>query len=363
MLRFLSNFPDYKISFKSFKQLFCMNNFYFYNLNLFILIYVIFITFNCCNKKTSNISSNQNNMNSTNEELGGVYNYEETGNIKSNLSKIADDIKSGKIQKVIIMTGAGISRSCGIPDFRSKNGLFDLVKKEYPKFKNNPTDIFQITAFKEDKGKGFYKVMSKSNKILGDKVKPSKTHFFFKLLETKGILHRYYTQNIDVIEYNAGLSHKKIINAHGNFKRVYCFKCKKDHCHKTFLNKVKKGEVYRCSECEGIIRPSVVFYGEQLAQEYYNNFAKDFSECDLLIVIGTSLEVSPFNELISKVSQNTPRLLFNMNKVGTSLPGGFNFEHENSRDIFISGKCDETITKFVNLLGWSDDLSDLIKSY
>jgi NAD-dependent SIR2 family protein deacetylase len=120
------------------------------------------------------------------------------------------------------MTGAGISVSCGIPDFRSpKTGIYaNLAEYNLP----SPEAIFSIDYFKE-KPEPFYKFM-KSFDLRNFEASP--THYFIKMLNDKGLLHMCYTQNIDNLEVKTGIDMKKIIQAHGANRGAHCSVCKKE---------------------------------------------------------------------------------------------------------------------------------------
>lgn len=121
----------------------------------------------------------------------------------------------------------------------------------------------------------------------------------------------------------------------------------------------------------GLVKPDIVFFGEQLPHQFFKLAEEDFPKCDLLIVMGTSLVVQPFASLIGRVSQMTPRLLINREKVGTyskrrggySSPGmaqyGFRFDKSNYRDALFLGDCDDGCAALSRSLGWEEDLNAL----
>eukprot|EP00056_Hartaetosiga_gracilis_P003666 m.65867 g.65867 ORF g.65867 m.65867 type:complete len:254 (-) comp11539_c5_seq2:417-1178(-) len=120
----------------------------------------------------------------------------------------------------------------------------------------------------------------------------------------------------------------------------------------------------KCEKCEGLVKPDIVFFGEGLPQRFFEKMASDFAVADALIVIGTSLTVHPFADLISRVNENVPRLLINREMVGTSeyMFSGppFNF-HIDDRDVFYEGNCDDGCVEFARLLGWEEDLQHLME--
>jgi len=281
------------------------------------------------------------------------------------LDGIVKYIKEGRATKVITMAGAGISTSAGIPDFRSPGtGLYDnLAKYDLPR----PEAIFDIRFFKENP-KPFYYL---AKELYPGKFKPTPSHYLIKLLEEKGLLLRHYTQNIDTLEREAGISDEKLVEAHGAFHNAHCVRCNKEYPDKEWLKEKIFSEVIPyCSLpcCGGIIKPDIVFFGENLPERFFRCMMSDFKECDLLIILGTSLVVQPFASLINKVKPTCPRLLINMEKVGeaTNLEsiisgGGLRFEGRGScRDVALLGPCDDGIRELSKRLDWEKELDDLI---
>lgn len=267
------------------------------------------------------------------------------GNYQNKLIlEAAEKIKLAK--NIIVMTGAGISVSCGIPDFRSKTGIFQDIKKKYPKIED-PKDVFGIKLFKSEPHI-FYDFMKQSPKLISDQLNPSFTHYFISYLQSKGLL-RHYTQNIDGLGAKAGIKNEKTIQAHGGFNYPsYCCDCRGIYQKDLKTHLLKSSNVIKCNKknCSGYIKPGVVFYGERLAKDFYKYNEEDFKKCGLLIIIGTSLDVSPFSELPFKLNNNVPILYLNLEKKNKSY---FNFKE---KDIFIKGKCDETLQEIAKVLGW-----------
>ena len=117
------------------------------------------------------------------------------------------------------MTGAGISVSCGIPDFRSpKTGVYaNLGEYNLP----TPETLFTLDYFK-DHPEPFYKFCKTLDMRAYD---PSPTHYFIKMLQDKGILFMNYTQNIDNLEEKTGIDMEKVVQAHGANRGAKCAKC------------------------------------------------------------------------------------------------------------------------------------------
>ena len=189
------------------------------------------------------------------------------------------------------MTGAGISVSAGIPDFRSpKTGLYaNLQKYDLP----YPEAIFTLDYFIK-KPEPFY--MLASEILNTKKYKPTPTHHFCKMMYDKGIVLKYLTQNIDNLEEKAGWNRKDMIQAHGANFGAKCGKCMKPANQIELRTHINKNEVMYCEkeDCKGPIKPNITFFGEALPEEFYEA-CEQCEDADLLIVIGTALAVGPFN--------------------------------------------------------------------
>jgi NAD+-dependent protein deacetylase sirtuin 2 len=162
--------------------------------------------------------------------------------------------------------------------------------------------------------------------------KPSPTHHFIKLLQDKGLLARCYTQNIDTLERAAGVLPEKLVEAHGSFGSAHCVKCNAEYDMEYMRNKLmnltdgKKAtdDDTKCipwcacdqADCEGYVKPDIVFFGENLPSRYFTLRESDLHNADLLIVAGTSLKVTPFADTMHYCNVKAPRLLVNRDRVG-----------------------------------------------
>jgi len=206
------------------------------------------------------------------------------------LNGVASFMKSDKCKKIIVMCGAGLSTAAGIPDFRTPGtGLYyNLQKYNLPK----PQDVFRLSYFKKNP-KPFY---SLAKEMYPGNYKPTRGHYFLKLLEKKNLLQRVYTQNIDTLERVAGVSDDLLIEAHGSFNTAKCIKCKKEYSQQWVKKKIFNDEIPECTICgkNAYVKPDIVFFGEQLPEKFHDFSEKEFVDCDLLIIIGTSMNVKPF---------------------------------------------------------------------
>jgi NAD-dependent deacetylase len=182
----------------------------------------------------------------------------------------------------VILTGAGVSTASGIPDFRSKNGIYKQHK--------NAEYLLSINALLYDT-KAFFEFYKKF--IILDGIKPNIIHNVLAKLEANKKMGCVITQNIDGLHTLAGS--KNVIELHGSIYRNYCMKC-----HKSYdLPYITKSEnIPRCS-CGGLIRPDVVLYGESLHSGVFEACQDALNNTDLLIVAGTSLAVSTASGIVS----------------------------------------------------------------
>ena len=218
---------------------------------------------------------------------------------------------------ILLVVGAGISRSCGIPDFRSPNGLYDQVLDYFPEI-GQPEMFFHIDFYREETDL-FYSFIQKTFQTLP--TQPSNTHFWIKELESQRKLLRCYTQNIDGLECAAGVT--RIIPTHGSLHSAKCLKCSKK-CNKSILDLCSPKERYCKGKCKGLLKPNIVFFGERIAEEYFSSIEQDCKSADLLLVVGTSLSVAPINQIVSLVPGETKKIMLNK----TLIPGKMHlFDH------------------------------------
>lgn len=204
-----------------------------------------------------------------------------------NINTIDDVINLIKnSNNIIVLTGAGVSVSCGIPDFRSENGVYSRLD-EFDL--DEPQQMFDLEYFKICP-QTFY---SFAHELYPSNYEPSPSHKFIKLLEDKGKLLRNYTQNIDTLEQKAGIT--RMVQCHGSFATASCIRCGYKVPGNYIEESIFKKEVPSCPVCpkdldDAILKPNIIFFGEKLPDEFGKYFQKDREKCDLLIVMGSSLK-------------------------------------------------------------------------
>ena len=291
------------------------------------------------------------------------------------IQRIATLLASNKYTNIVVLTGAGISVNAGIPDFRSPDtGLYDnLAKYNLP----YPEAVFDLSYYKSIP-EPFVQLASEL--WPGICHSPTLTHSFIALLERKGLLLRNYTQNIDCLDVLAGVTEGTMIECHGHFRTASCTKCHSpydgDECKRTIVT-MKTVPICKRRNCNGYVKPDIVFFGEDLPTKFHACVRKDTQKADLLLVMGTSLMVSPVNMIPNMVSNECIRILLNNECVGSfakhgprkmstrkssSSSSSSNITKAMSRDIFHPGDCDTSIRSLCNILGWTKELEELNQS-
>jgi NAD-dependent histone deacetylase SIR2 len=211
-----------------------------------------------------------------------------------------------------------------------------------------PEAVFDIAYFRNNP-KPFYAL---AKELYPGKFRPTKAHSFVRLLSEKGLLLKLFTQNIDCLEREAGVPDEKIIEAHGSFAKQRCIDCKTSYPDELMSSHVAKGEVPHCitPQCNGLVKPDIVFFGEQLPTEFFQSRTLP-ADADLCIIMGTSLTVQPFASLPQFCSAGVPRVLINKEAVG-----GLGTRAD---DVLLLGDCDTGVSKLASALGWLDELETL----
>jgi NAD-dependent histone deacetylase SIR2 len=295
-----------------------------------------------------------------------------------------------RCNNIMVLTGAGISTSLGIPDFRSKGtGLYS--KLEHLGL-SDPQEVFDIRLFREDPTI-FYSV---AKDILPNHNRFSPTHAFIALLQEKGKLLTNYSQNIDNLEAKAGIRPDKLVQCHGSFATASCVKCGYKVPGETIFPDIKAGRIPRCRRCAtqpgrtlpngsnsrkrkvnrdgtekkprrrpgdydsnsdsefdapsgsgsyancGVMKPDITFFGEPLPDEFGRRLTEhDRDRVDLLIVIGTSLKVAPVSEVVPFLPPHIPQIYISRTPVS----------HVNF-DIDLLGDCDVVVAELCRRAGW-----------
>ena len=202
------------------------------------------------------------------------------------INKLFEIIKQSN--KIVVLTGAGISVPSGIPDFRSATGIYNNSDK---KQSIPPEEILSYHFFirNTEQFYEFYK-----EKMIYKNAKPNIAHKVLTKLEQLNKLTGIITQNIDGLDYDSGS--KKVYELHGSIKRNYCMKCNSFYDLEYIIN---SNNIPKCRLCSGIIKPDVVLYEEPLDYDILDESINLMQKADTLIVIGTSFRVNPAASLIN----------------------------------------------------------------
>lgn len=187
-----------------------------------------------------------------------------------------------KAKRIVILTGAGVSTPSGIPDFRSEgSGLWS---------RDEPMEVASLNTFRTAPEKFFHWFRPLAGHIFN--AQPNPAHTCLSELEQTGMIITIVTQNIDGLHQKAGS--KKVLELHGTLRTLSCTQCYKQFDSSPFLPPyVEDGIIPHCPACNGVLKPDVVLFGEQLPHSAWNEAQKETRQADLMLVAGSSLEVLP----------------------------------------------------------------------
>ncbi len=187
-----------------------------------------------------------------------------------------------KAKHVVALTGAGFSTPSGIPDFRSEGtGLWS---------RDEPMEVASLNTFRTAPEKFFHWFRPLAGQIFD--AQPNPAHTAFAEFEQAGYQIIILTQNIDGLHQKAGSS--QVIEMHGTIRTLSCTQCFQQFPSGNFLQPfVEQGRIPQCPNCNGILKPDVILFGEQLPQAAWQAAQRATRQCDLMLVAGSSLEVMP----------------------------------------------------------------------
>ncbi len=182
--------------------------------------------------------------------------------------------------RVVVLTGAGISAESGIPTFRDPDGLWE---------KFDPQELANVEAFLDNPElvQGWYR----HRRQLVEEAEPNAAHRALADLETHIDALTVVTQNVDALHTRAGSS--DVVELHGNITHNYCMDCERPAEASTVDAAIAEGVPARCPECDGLIRPDVVWFGEQLPPAAIERAGTAAERADVLLSVGTSAVVYP----------------------------------------------------------------------
>jgi NAD-dependent deacetylase len=198
-----------------------------------------------------------------------------------------DDVRRriDRAARVVVLTGAGISTESGIPDFRGPRGVWT----------RNPAAEKQSTIQNyladADVRKAAWRARVDSPAWTAE---PNAGHRALVTLERRGKLHALVTQNIDELHQRAGSSPAKVVEVHGSMRRVMCWECGRRAPMEEALARVRAGEDDpSCPDCGGVQKSDTISFGQSLIPEVIDRALRVAGEADLLLAVGTTLQVQP----------------------------------------------------------------------
>lgn len=228
--------------------------------------------------------------------------------------------------QIVAFTGAGISSESGIPTYRGDDGVWH---------KYDPSKYANINNFMKDPSYYWSFYRDVRYPALKD-AKPNFGHIALAKLEEAGKLSSVITQNIDGLHQEAGS--KRVIELHGNTRRILCLDCSEQYTMKEVYIKIQKKLPPSCTKCGGIIKPDVIFFGESLVSSVLESAISEARSCDMLIVIGSSLVVQPAASLPLMAKENGASLVI-INKDPTPF--------DSSADLVFNTSASEVLKEVV----------------
>ncbi len=215
------------------------------------------------------------------------------------ITKGAHIIKEAK--KILIFSGAGMSTESGIPDFRSPGGVWS---------KYDPSDFYFDKIISSEKTREKYWEMSTEFYDTIKDAVPNRAHLAIRAIEDSGKLLAIVTQNIDNLHHKAGNSPERIIEIHGTAFSVSCLSCGKNYDRDDIQERLNSGvKVPYCDDCAGILKPDTISFGQAMPEDKMADALMYARECDLCIVLGSSLVVYPAASVPVHAVQNGARLI------------------------------------------------------
>ena len=212
-------------------------------------------------------------------------------------------------KNIVFFGGAGVSTESGIPDFRSNDSIYNKNFSRYM-----PEYLLSKDCF-YGKPTLFYQFYRENFDVR--KKEPNITHKALALMEQQGKLKGIITQNVDGFHQKAGSNN--VIEIHGSIYKNYCVHCRSEFDSTFVFNNEKT--IPRCPECQSLVRPDIVLYGEQLPYKAVNDAVKLIQSADCLIIGGTSLTVYPARDYINEFHGES---IISINRSNIDFPFGEN---------------------------------------
>ncbi len=198
----------------------------------------------------------------------------------------------GGAERIVVLTGAGISTDSGIPDYRGPNGLWT----KNPLAEKTST----LSHYVNDRAVRQFAWQTRVNSPAWT-AEPNAGHRALVDLERGGNLHALVTQNIDELHQRAGSDPDKVVEVHGTMRRYHCWTCQDEGPMEVMLERVRAGEDDpACLLCGGVVKSATISFGQSLVPEVIARALRTAEEADVLLAVGTSLKVYPVKNMIPR---------------------------------------------------------------
>jgi NAD-dependent deacetylase len=214
--------------------------------------------------------------------------------------RIARDLLAAS-DRVVVLTGAGISTDSGIPDFRGPQGLWT----------KNPA-AEKMATLQHYMAEPEVRIASWQAKLASafDARRPNPGHLALVSLERQGRLATLITQNVDGLHHKAGNSPDRIVEIHGTIREVVCMHCDDRGPMESALERVRAGELDpACRKCGGILKSATISFGQELVAEDLERSEQAAATCDLALAVGSTLSVYPIANVIPLAKSAGARIL------------------------------------------------------
>lgn len=252
--------------------------------------------------------------------------------------------------RVVVICGAGLSTSAGVRDFRSPDGLFEALAPllDAPPLDSlglSPRDVFCGETFSLYPNV-FWHCAHKFLPSLDSRPAPTRAHVALRELDERGALARIFTMNIDGLEETAGVCRERVSNVHGDARFVVCTRCKSRTSvfEPRVAQAVAERRVPTCDavnprgwSCGAVLAPDVVLYQQKVRLK--KQHAADVRRADLVVVIGTSLDVEPLSSLHTLARPAVPRIFINFERIPRA---------ESTMDVCLLGAADDIVDALVS---------------
>lgn len=243
------------------------------------------------------------------------------------IHELADRLREAR--HAVALTGAGVSTDSGIPDFRSaRSGLWQ---------KHDPMKVASIEGFRREP-RAFYDFWGERFAGL-DAAKPNVSHEVLARAEARSWLRAVVTQNIDGLHQKAGS--REVLEVHGTYSRTRCLGCGATGTLVEVARRVKQGRLPICEDCGELVKPDVVLFGEELPSAF-EQARKLVRASDLLVVLGSSLEVHPVASLVPEAKAHGATII---------IADRGETEMDDLADVIVRGELSRTMPRLAERLG------------